>query len=171
VRRAEAADTRGVDEHQPAGEQLAGQAHLGVAEQCLVVRVAGLRDVLHQLGGLHRDALGGALRLALAHQLGRGGLGVLDDGGHRGGDVVVHRAHRSVHQRVDQLALALLELAHDEHADIGVSEPLAGLEQAPAEVGTLVGGRCFQREVDQLDRCGNRHAGPSLLVVTCRSSI
>ncbi|OLT02593.1 hypothetical protein BJF90_29055 [Pseudonocardia sp. CNS-004] len=123
--------------------------------------------MLHQLGRRHRGALGGVLRLALAHQLGRGGLGVLHDRGHRGGDVVVHRAHRGVHQRVDQLALALLELADDEHAHIGVGEPLAGLEQSPTEVGTLVGGGCFQREVDQLDRCGNRHAGPSLLVDLC----
>ena len=115
-----------VDQHQPAGQQLARQPDLGVAQPGPAGRLAGLGDVLGQLRG--RDLGPGRLaaRRALPDQGDGGGLGVPHHGRHRGGDVVVDRAHRRVDQRVHQLALALLELADDQYPDVGVGQPLAG---------------------------------------------
>ena len=50
VRRAEAADPGGVDQHQPAREQLARQPHLGVGEPAPVAGVAGLGHVARRAG-------------------------------------------------------------------------------------------------------------------------
>ena len=58
VRRAEPADARGVDEHEPAFEELARQPDLGVGEHRLVAGVARLADVLGELVHRHLGALG-----------------------------------------------------------------------------------------------------------------
>ena len=58
VRRAEPADARGVDEHEPAFEELARQPDLGVGELRLVAGVARLADVLGELVHRHLGALG-----------------------------------------------------------------------------------------------------------------
>jgi hypothetical protein len=171
VRRAQPADAGGVDEDKAAGEQLARQPDLRVAQQCLVARVARLRDVLGELPDRHLGALGRVVAVTLPDERDPGFLGVLDGGRYRRGDVVVHRADRRVDERVHKLALALLELPDDEHAHVGIREPLAGLEQPPTEIGTLVRGGRLQRQVDKVDRCGNGHGSlppshPSLVSAT-----
>ena len=158
VRRAQPADARRVDEHEPAFEDLARQPDLGVGEHRLVAGVARLRDVVGELVHRHLGALGRRVgRLADEHHL--GGLGVPDDRRHGRRDVVVHGADGRVDQRVHQLALALLELAHDEHAHVRVDEPFARLGEPCAEIRALVGRGGLQRQVDQLDRSRYRHLG------------
>jgi len=46
----------------------------------------------------------------------------------------------------------LLELADDQHPDVGVGQSLPGLLQPPGEIGSLVGGGGFECEVHQRDR-------------------
>ena len=57
---------------------------------------------------------------------------------HRGREVVVDRAYRRVDQRVDELALALLELPDDEDADRRVRQAASRMPQARHEVGSAL---------------------------------
>ena len=170
VRRAEPADARGVDEHQPAGQQLARQPDLGVgraAPCCPGCRPRRRTRRAGSAGTAVRSAASPSARprapastVVVSACLTTVGTAVAmsSSTGHTG----------RVDQRVDQLALALLELADDQHPHVGVGQPLAGLAcSRAAEVGPLVGGGRLQREVDQVDRCRYRHARPSLLVDTC----
>ena len=84
----------------------------------------------------------------------RGLLGVPHRRRHAGGDVVVDRACRRVHEGVDELALALLELADDDDAHVGIEQPRAGLLEALGEVGAAgVGGELAHAADD------GRHVG------------
>ena len=59
-----------------------------------------------------------------------GSGGVADRRRHRRGDVVVDGAGRRVDECVDELALALLELADDDHPDVRVAQAIAGARRA-----------------------------------------
>jgi hypothetical protein len=82
---------------------------------------------------------------------------------HRGRDVVVYRAYRGIDQGVDELALALLELSHDEDADRGIRESPGRMPQPRHEVSTplllaqgpraLYQVRCCLAHVSLLDGC------------------
>ena len=69
-----------------------------------------------------------------------GGVGVADDRRHHRDLVGVDRADRRVQQRVDQSALAALELAHHGHVDRAVVDPLLSLVQGARKVGAVPGG-------------------------------
>jgi hypothetical protein len=81
----------------------------------------------------------------------------------RGRDVVVYRAYRGIDQGVDELALALLELSHDEDADRGIRESPGRMPQprprgqhAPAAAQgprALYQVRCCLAHVSLLDGC------------------
>ena len=172
VHRVQPAHAGGVDELEAPGEDGAGDADLGGGEPLAVAGVARLRHVLRDVVGQvldrHVGALGPPLHRAAGsvgvgdpHERDARGLGVAHHGGHRGGDVVVHGAHRRADQRVDQQALALLELPHHQHPDVVVQQAGAGLPQPGVEIGTLVAGDRAQRQVERPDRRGVRrgHGG------------
>ena len=154
VRRGEPADPGGVDQHQPGGEQLAGEAEadggdlVGVGGGRRLRRVG--RDVVevqrpgrrgHVLG-----ALGGRRRPQHDRGLGRGRVVHLDRLG--GGGVVVDRADRCVDERVDQRALALLELADDEDRAGRLLEAAPGGGHAGVEVGPVAAAQQGAEGVD-----------------------
>ena len=75
---------------------------------------------------------------AFVHQHRRGRrLSVPDDRGHGGRHVVVDGARGRVHQRVDQLALALLELPDHHHPQARVEQPAPRVLEPLAEVVRL----------------------------------
>ena len=83
-------------------------------------------------------------------RIGLGTVGAGDDqlrrrllavGHHRGehrGLVVADAGHRHVQQRVEQLALALLELAGDHHPDLRIADALPGLGQPLGQIAAVV---------------------------------
>ena len=74
---------------------------------------------------------------------------------HRGNgcrDVVVDRAHRCVDQRVDQLALALLEFADDDHAHGRIQQAAPGVLEPPTQVGSLPRTRQTDPPFNKLDQ-------------------
>ncbi len=142
VHGAEPADTGRVDEHQPLGQQRPGQADLDVQQAFAVAGIALLRRERRQLLQRH---LGTPLG---AHQRHDRRLRVPHRGRHGGGDVVGHRADRCPDEAVDQHALALLELADDQQADLVVGEPGPGLVQSSLQVRTVVAADGGERELD-----------------------
>ena len=84
-------------------------------------------------------------------QPGRRLLGVADHGDQRGGLVVTDAGHRHVEQRVEQLALALLELTGDHHPDLRVGDALLGDGQPRHQVATVVEVGDRAGVIDQLD--------------------
>ena len=162
VPRPDATDARRVDEDQAAGEQRAGQLDLRVREPPLVPGIGRLAHDLRDLedldrladqldlltGGIRVIARAGSLRPPAMDRLQRdlGGrvdqrrlraLTVPDHRRHRGRDVVVDGADGGVHHRVDQQALALLELADDERPDALVGQPPGRLGEPFDQVGTV----------------------------------
>ena len=133
-------------------------ADLDVAPALAVARVALLADVVGELLGRHVDALdplaGRARRIGSRTSVTDDRLGVPHDGGHRGGDVVEHRADRRADQAVDQQALALLELADHQHPDPVVEQPGPGLAQPGVEVGAVVAGDGGAGPLDDRHRFG-----------------
>ena len=155
VHRPQPAHARRVDDHQPALKDAAGQPHLGDSQALVVGRVAGLGHVGGQLvdvdllrGG--HVAVGGRGR-----DRGASGLAVLHDRRDRRGDVVVDRRHGDAEEAVDQGALALLVLADDEHAHVGVGQPLLGplesLDQIVAVIGLGEPGDLVEDARERLD--------------------
>jgi hypothetical protein len=141
------ADAGRIDQLQAALEDLARQQHLGRDDPAFVARVAALRDVVGELfeGDLAAfEARSQRVSAAVPAPLDdprRGLRRVADDRGHAGGDVIVDRTRRSVDQRIDELALALLELADDDDSDARIEQPIPGLLQALREVGSACGCR------------------------------
>ena len=107
------------------------------------------------LGALRR-----AVAVADADQRDRRRVRVPDHGDHRRRDVVVDRTHGRRHQGVHQLALALLELPDHEHPHRRVRQPLRGAAQAGGEIGAVVGGGGFGRDLDERYRLGHGHVVP-----------
>ncbi len=168
VRRTEATDPGRVHQHQPGREQLARERHLGAGQPGLVARVAGLGHVVRELFDRHLRRLGALmLGAGLAYERHARLRAVFHQRRDGGGDVVVDRADRRVDQRVDELALALLELADDQDADVRVGETGAGGVQPLGEIGPFVGGGRLERQVDELDRLRYRH--DSTPPPSCRS--
>ena len=123
VHRREAADAGRVDELEPGRQQRHRQPELDELQTEVVVVVARLGAVLRPIfvGDRRDDRLGpdvvrGCGRLRFR---GRSPADQRRDGGR---EVVVDRADVRVEQRVDQRALAHLELAGDDHADRGISD-------------------------------------------------
>jgi hypothetical protein len=73
---------------------------------------------------------------------------------HGGGEVVVDRAHLGSDQRVDQRALALLEIADDHEAAAGVTERGTGGLDARSEIRPPDRRTRVRRQVEQRDRLG-----------------
>ena len=136
MRLAVTADAGGVDEHQPALEQRALRGHRD--PQYLPTAGRGVRrKSLLDVGDRDLDVIGLITVDARDDQLRRGLLAV---GHHRGdhrGLVVADAGHRHVQQRVEQLALALLELAGDHDPDLRVGDPLLGLGQPLDQIAAL----------------------------------
>ncbi len=151
VRLAVPAHPGGVDESQAALEQRAGRADFDAQH----LAAAGLRrapQIVLDVVDRDRDDLGFAAAGGRGHhQPGRWLLAVGDDGDQRGGLVVPDAGHRHVQQRVQQLALALLELTGDDHPDLRIADPLPRDGQALAQVGAVVELRDGAGVVDQFD--------------------
>ena len=124
-------------------------------------RVPELRRVLRQVSEGNRlsDGVGARLGRLVEHP-GPQLVAVVDDGGDGCGDVVVDGTHVHPDERVHERALALLELADDEHPDRGVGQATPRRVEPGREVGTLVGLDRAQRGLDdgQRARCHGRHA-------------
>jgi hypothetical protein len=143
--------TRPAGEHRPGEQDLdPGDLRRPAARARLDVRGGGgVDDVAAHLVQRDRVAAG---RLGVEHELGRGLLAVADVGRQRGRDVVVHRAGRRADERVDERALALLELADDHDVDARGVQPALHVRQPPGEVGPVVGGAGAEAELDHLER-------------------
>jgi hypothetical protein len=90
---------------------------------------------------------------------GRAGA-VPDDRGHGRGDVGVDRADVGAQQRVDQRALALLELADDGDRNIATGEAGAGLVEPGHQVGAAGLHGQPAHAVDVEDGAGQLGASP-----------
>ncbi len=91
-----------------------------------------------------------------------GGLdAVADDRRHGGGDVVVDRADVQADQRVHQAALALLELADDQHGQRRSDHAVSGRRQPVVQIGPSVGLGGLETEFER-GHCGG-------LLFGCRS--
>ena len=146
--RVETTDTGRVDQGDAAGEEWVGEPHLDELDTCPPIVAVALGDPAAGLVGGDRlhDQLAG---LAPAND--RSGLArVVDHGhGHRG-EVVVDRADVAADERVDQRALALLELADD--ADDGVG-PSDALGDDPESVGKVVAAAGIGKGDGGVDGC------------------
>ena len=99
--------------------------------------------------------------------------GLFAVGHHRGdhrGLVVADAGDRHIQQRVEQLALALFELAGDHHADLRVADPLLCLGHPLGQIAAVLSLGDLDRVVDQfnddLDLAGVirlRHGVPFVL--------
>ena len=102
-------------------------------------------------------------------QLRRHLLRVRHDGGEHGRLVVADAGNRNVQQRVEQLALALLELAGDHDADLRIGDAHPGPLEPLGQVPALVELRDLAGVVDQLEDdlhlarvTGLRHGAPTV---------
>ncbi|MPM56975.1 hypothetical protein SDC9_103792 [bioreactor metagenome] len=122
-----------IHQAQSALEELAWQRDLGGHNMPLVSRIPLLRNILGKivdLNGLFDDLHGFWLGLVGASDHPRCRLcTVADRGRHAGRDIIVDRAHRCVHQRIDQLALALFELSDNDDPHVRILESGASLNQ------------------------------------------
>jgi hypothetical protein len=158
----EASHAGRVDEDEPVLEELSREEGLGADHGPGV----GPGDPPGDRAG---DAVNVDRHLLRLGQCARGGRGprreqqgarrlsaVADLHRHRRGHVVVHRAYRRVDQGVDELALALLELADHENAYRRVREPASGVLEPGDKVGApllLAQGPRASHEI----RCCHRH--------------
>ena len=150
VRLPVAADTRGVDEGQSALEQGAAGGDLDPQH----LTATGFRratQVVLEVGGRDRDHLGLRSVRPGHDQLCRHLLRIGHHRGQHGGLVVADAGHRHIQQRVEQLALALLELAGDHHPDLRVGDTLPRLGEPLGQVAALVGLGDLPGVVDQLE--------------------
>ncbi len=79
---------------------------------------------------------------------------VAEVGGNGGRDIVVDRADVRAEQRVDQRALALLEVADHYDVDPGLGQRVLGRREPFGEVGPLVSGAGLHAEFDDAHRLG-----------------
>ncbi len=150
VRLTMTADARRVDEGQSVLEKRAGGGDLD-PQHLASTGLRGAAQIGLDVG--HRDF--DRLRLLTVgprdDQLGRGVLAVGNHRRQHGALVVADARHGDVQQRVEQLALALLEVPGDHHADLRIGDPGLGPGQALDQITALV--RIGDRAgvVDQLD--------------------
>ena len=145
-----AADAGGVDERQPVLQQRARRGDLDAQH----LPAAGLRcapQVVLHLARRDLDDLGLCAVAAGDDQPGRRLLPVGNHRGKRRGLVVADPGDGDVEQRVEQLALALLELARDHHPDLRIADPLLGHAQPLHQIAAVVSGGDPGAVVDQLD--------------------
>ena len=150
MRLAMTANAGGVDEHQPTLEQRAVRGHRDSQDLPATGRGMATQIVL-DIGDRDLDGIGLVPVDACDDQFRRGRFAV----GHHRGDhrrlVVANAGHRHIQQRVEQLALALLELAGDHDADLWVGDTRLGLGQPLDQIATLVRIRNLAGVVDQFD--------------------
>src|SRR5438874_2251800 len=123
-----AADPRRVDQYQAAAQQLPRQRHLDRLQPGLLADRA-LGGVPRRLCRVDRATLP-----AVEYHFGGRRRTVPDDRRYRGERHRVGAAHRYPEQRVDQRALALLELARDEHVPGARGDLVALRGQPPGQV-------------------------------------
>src|ERR1700754_693579 len=145
-----AADARGVDEDQAALEQGAVRRHRD--SEHLPTACCGMASqIVLDIGDRDLDRLGLAFVGARDDQL-RGGLFAIGHhAGDHGGLVVADPRDRHVQQRIEQLTLALLELAGDDDADLRVADPGLGLGHPLDQVAAVGSLGDFARMVDQFN--------------------
>ena len=151
-----AAHAGGVDERQSALQKRAGRTDFGAQ----YFATAGLWRLTHigaDVVDRDVDGRGFAVRPRRHNEPRPRRVAVADDGDHHGGLVVAHPGHRKIQQGVEQLALALFELAGDHHPDLRIGDPLAGPPQSLRKVGAVVEFGDGDGVVDQLDD----HTDPS----------
>ncbi len=144
------ADSWGIDERQPVLEQRAGRGDLDPQH----LAPAGLRgpaQVGLDVGHRDLDDLGLFAVTARDDQVRGGVLAVGDHRREHGALVVADPCDRHVQQRVEQLALALLELAGDHHPDLRVGDAVLGPGQPLDQIAALVRVGDLGGVVDQLD--------------------
>ncbi len=150
VRLPVAADTRGVDEGQAVLEQRAAGGDLD-AQHLTATGLRRATQVILEVGGRDGDHLGlGAVGAGHDQLCGRL-LSVGHHGGQHRGLVVADAGHRHIQQRVEQLALALLELAGDHHPDLRIGDARPGLGQPLGQIAAVVGLGDLPGVVDQLE--------------------
>ena len=150
----EAADAGGVDQAEAGAQHPAGEPHLDRPQPARRSRDCPSRRRTAAIASTG-DRLGQRLAVLVGRIEiggGAGGLGVADDRRHHRDLVRVHRADRRVQQRVDQSALAALELAHDGDADRALVDPLLRLVQRAGQVAAVPGGGQLAAPAQAVDR-------------------
>ena len=173
----DAPDSRRVDKAQAALQQFAGQHHLGAHDVSLAcpgfrARRRSRRGPRAQSAPARRC---GSTAVVLAHESERGGLfGVRHRGRHARGDVIVDGTRRRIHERIHELALALLELPDDDHADVRIEQSRPRLLEMRDEVSATERARQCSRSVDEADelrRSRARRSSRTARRPLCRASV
>ncbi len=115
--RVQSADPGRVDEHQPAGEQRARDPDLDELDVTTSLAARGFLDPVDQR--FEPDALDRPVLAVASMDLGARRIAVPDDGHGGRRQVVIDRTDRRPDQRVDQRALAVLELPDDADDGLG----------------------------------------------------
>ena len=150
VRLPVAADPGGVDERQALLEQRAAGGDLDPQH----LAATGFRratQIVAEVRGWDRDHRGLGTVGRGHDQLCRHLLRIRHHRGDHCRLVVADPGHRHVEQRVEQLAFALLQLAGDHHADLGIGDAHPGLVEPLGQIPALVGLGDLAGVVDQLE--------------------
>ena len=156
--RVEPADPGGVHQGQPAGEELAREEDFRGRQPVPVAGIAVFGHVAGQILDRHLAALelgfaaGVLTAVAGDHDPGGGRISMPDHSGNGGSDVVINGTDGGVDERVDQFALALLELADHDDADGRVEHAPPGLLQPPAQIRPIGVRRQYDALLHEFDQ-------------------